>query len=204
MTGRFTSFHIRMGSAFDRREQEGPNYLSLLTSDDKRGYESLREAIDPLAARTIRSLLGEKFQEIVGRIRDYAIRGDSNDWKRCLVCGVAWLDDSLAISTRQLCKLIGKCKSSINSGLQAIGYETVPLSPEHARSLVGVFPFMRDRVDEMRQWTIRGHMAGTAALTLASPKTAAVEADQEAAALFPGSEIEDWMLGDDCLIFNLE
>jgi hypothetical protein len=191
-----------MCSAFARKEQERPNYLLLLTSDDKRGYESLREAIDPLAARMMRALLGEKFQEIIGNIRDYAVRGDSDDWKRCLVCGIAWLDDSLAISTRQLCKLIGKCKSSINSGLQALGYETVPLSPHHATSLVRVFPFMRDRVDEMRQWTIRTRLPGTTAMTLAPPKTAADNTRHNA--IFPGNEIEDWMFGDDCLIFNLD
>jgi hypothetical protein len=193
-----------MCSGLARKEQDAPSHLYLLTGDDKKGYESLREAIDPLSVRTTRTLLGEKFEEIVGRIHDYAIRCDADDWRRCLVCGVAWLDDSLAISTRQLCKLIGKCKSSINSGLQAIGYETIPVSPEHATSLVRVFPFMRDRVDEMRQWTIRGRMPGAAAFPFASPKRDAVDAPQEVAAVFPGNEIEDWMLGDDCLIFNLD
>jgi hypothetical protein len=193
-----------MCSAFARKEQEAPNYLPLLTSDDKLGYESLREAIDPLTVRTTRALLGEKFQEIIGTIRDYAVRGDADDWKRCLVCGVAWLDDSLAISTRQLCKLIRKCKSSINSGLQAIGYETVLLSPEHATSLIRFFPFMRSRIDEMRQWTIRRHLPGIAAVTLASPKTAADDTGQEVTTVYPGSEIDNWIFADDCLLFNLD
>jgi hypothetical protein len=62
---------------------------------------------------------------------------------------------------------------------------------------------MRDRVDEMRQWTIRGHLPGITPMTLTSQKMAA-DNTRKVASVFPGNKIEDWMFGDDWLIFNLD
>jgi hypothetical protein len=70
-------------------------------------------------------------------------------------------EGAFAVSTRHRCKLIGKCKSSINAGFQAVGYTTTPMSAAHAASLVQVFPFMRSNCGEMRQWTIRATTFGS-------------------------------------------
>jgi hypothetical protein len=129
--------------------------LWLLTEDDRRAYEELHHEMEQMATRTPRKQLGAMFKDVIAKIHRFAIHNDGNDAIRCLVCGIVWLEDALGISTRRLTKLIGRCKSSTNAGLQSFGYETVPTTPEHLALLVKVFPFLRENVSEMRQWTIR-------------------------------------------------
>jgi hypothetical protein len=132
-----------------------PDYWSTLTEDDKQGYMELQRTITPLGLRADKNQIGARFQIILSHVHCFAIRHDENDWKRCLVCGIAWLSRFIAISTRQFGRLIHKCRSSINAGFQGIGYGTVPTSPERAAVLIRFFPFLMSRCNEMRQWTIR-------------------------------------------------
>jgi hypothetical protein len=50
--------------------------------------------------------------------------------------------------------LMGKSKSSINSGFHAIGYKAVPIEEEHASALIHTFPLMKDNISLTRQWTV--------------------------------------------------
>jgi hypothetical protein len=129
--------------------------LWLLTEDDRRAYEKLHHEMEQMAVRTPRKQLGTMFKDVIAKVHLFAIHNDGNDAIRCLVCGSVWLEDALGISTRRLTKLIGRCRSLINAGLQSFGYGTVPTTPEHIALLVKVFPFLRENVGEMRQWTIR-------------------------------------------------
>ncbi|KAH0793632.1 potassium/sodium hyperpolarization-activated cyclic nucleotide-gated channel 1 [Histomonas meleagridis] len=65
------------------------------------------------------------------------------------------MNDYIVINTRQLQYIIGKCKSSINNGIQAIGYVLVPTTAEIAIELGKIFPFLKNNFSEMRQWTVR-------------------------------------------------
>jgi hypothetical protein len=51
--------------------------------------------------------------------------------------------------------MLGRCKSSINFGLQAIGYETIPMTPVYALAITAELPFFIGRSNEIRQWTMR-------------------------------------------------
>jgi hypothetical protein len=137
------------------REDELPAYWNLLNEGDRQGYMVLRGMLKPVVMRATKSTVARKFAAIISEIKKYAVRGDENDWSRSLVCGMVWLGDCIGLSTRQLSKLIGKCKSSINSVFQALGYGTIPTTADHAKALVHIFPFMIDNCEEMRQWTIR-------------------------------------------------
>jgi hypothetical protein len=119
------------------------------------GYRELRKFIQPLTRRASKDETATKFQITLARIQQYVVRNDDNDWKRSVNCGITWVGDAIAISTRQLSKLIGKCKSSINSGFRTLGYATVLTNLEHAALLTRVFPFMMDNSTELRQWTVR-------------------------------------------------
>jgi hypothetical protein len=150
------------------------DHLSLLTNNDRRAYEALHQEMRHIASRTTHDQLGKMFKEIIARIHQFAVRNDSNDGKRCFVCGIVWFENALGISTRQLTKLVGRCKSSINAGLQSFGYATVPTTPEHLTLLVRALPFLRENANEMRQWTIRHRLrdiSGTE-LTKAEPEAA--------------------------------
>jgi hypothetical protein len=144
-----------------------PNYFSLLTDADRRAYHDLKSSFWQLDARTSRSHQAASFNEIIRKIRQYAIRGDYNDPKRSLVCGLVCMSDSIAFNTRQLCRLVGKCKSSINSSLQAIGSGPITMTPVHVRQLIQLFPFMKGLGLEMRQWTIRTFPAPDTAIPAA-------------------------------------
>jgi hypothetical protein len=150
------------------------DHLSLLTDDDRRAYEVLHQEMRHIASRTTHDQLGKIFKEIIARIHQFAVRNDSNDGKRCLVCGIVWLENAFGVSTRKLTKLVGRCKSSINAGLQSFGYATIPTTPEHVTLLVRALPFLRENANEMRQWTIRHclrDISGTD-LTKAEPEAA--------------------------------
>jgi hypothetical protein len=141
----------------------------LLTPADQDGYLRLREGLHVLAVRIKRAQLATHFVEIVTRIREYCVRRDQDDWKRSLVCGLLWLSDdsesdpaqgAFALSTRQLCKLVGRCKSSVNAGFQSLGYVTTPISLAQTSAFLRALPFMRNSMEEMRQWTVRGPVPG--------------------------------------------
>ena len=88
-------------------------------------------------------------------IKEYAIKNDNDDWKRCLVCGVCWLDNSLALNIRQLRLLVDKCKSSINGSLHRMGYTSSTTRGDSTTILVERFPILKGNYQEIRQWTIR-------------------------------------------------
>jgi hypothetical protein len=166
-----------------------PAYWELLDKADQMGYCELRKFIEPLTARASREKTAKQFRVILTEIRQYVVRNDGNDWKRSVICGIAWLADDIAISTRQLSKLIGKCKSSVNSGFQSLGYGTVPTNLEHAILLSKIFPFMMDNSIELRQWTVRAMSGDTPTIergqNRAGPNTTKEELEVSSAESIP-------------------
>jgi hypothetical protein len=71
------------------------------------------------------------------------------------VCGICWIPDGIAINTRQLRLLVGKCKSSINAMFQNIGYATIPTTRDYGTTLVELLPVLKDNFSELRKWTVR-------------------------------------------------
>jgi hypothetical protein len=83
------------------------------------------------------------------------MRNDGDDWKRGLVCGICWLNSGIAVNTRQLRLLLSKCKSSINSMFQSIGFSSIPTTNDYEAALTAYFPLIKDNFAELRRWTIR-------------------------------------------------
>lgn len=135
-----------------------PQYFDLLSDKDKSEYRNLRLAFNADSLRRNRGKRVETFDGILEMIRQFAEKGDDNDWKRCLVCGVCWMDPAIAINTRQLRLLIAKCKSSINGSLQKMGFSTNPSHSESWKILFSRIPLLKDNFTEIRQWTIRYRM----------------------------------------------
>ena len=134
---------------------QDPQYIELLTKDDQEQFHLLQRDINSIVLKNGRSKFCSIFSEIVKKIKSFVVRNDSGDNARSLVCGIVWMDEIIAINTRQLIHTINKCKSSINSGFQAIGYTTVQMDPETAVNFVHRFPFMKENFCETRQWTLR-------------------------------------------------
>lgn len=140
-----------------------PQYWNLLTDVDKNGYHNLKMAFNAGSIKRNRGHRIETFDGILDAIRRYAEQGNENDWKRFLVCGVCWMDQAIAINTRQLRLLISKCKSSINGSLQKLGFSTNTSHSESWKILFSRIPLLKDNFTEIRQWTIRYRIPPTPA-----------------------------------------
>ena len=125
-----------------------PNYWEILSDHDKVCYTSLR--------RQIKENVNYSFEDILQLIRNFAEKKDSGDWKRFIVCGVCWNGNILAVNTRQLKFLLNKCRSSINTSLQRLGYiVNKSLSANLWVILSPMIPFINKSISELRQWSIR-------------------------------------------------
>lgn len=133
-----------------------PNFWNLLSDVDKFNYHCLRTSMSAATCtKNQRNKRVENFTETLEAVKRFCVRRDGDDWKRCLVCGVCWLQEGIAINTRQLKILIFKCKSSINGSLHKMGFVANLGRSEAANALVMAIPFLKDNVNELRQWTVR-------------------------------------------------
>ena len=132
-----------------------PNFFDLLSESDQKDYYELRNSFTAPNCRNRRGKRLETFTETLDSIKSYAVRHQSDDWKRCLVCGVCWLDNSIAINIRQLTILVNKCKSSINGSLHKMGYFSSTSHSDTNNALVTAIPLLNGNFPELRQWTIR-------------------------------------------------
>ena len=139
----------------DDKLNQLPEFFNLLSNEDKEGYEKLRSALSSRNCRNRRNKRLETFNEMLNSVRTYAVRHDDNDWKRCLVCGVLWLSNGIAINTRQMRLLIDKCKSSINGSLHRMGYSAVTCRGDTSNQIVELIPMLKNNFSELRQWTVR-------------------------------------------------
>lgn len=135
-------------------EKEIPFY-SIISPSDQFQYQELRRRLSSNENRYIRNKKIESFQESIEDIKKFCIRSDEDDWKRFLICGICWIDDGICINTRRLQYLLGKSKSSINGSLQKMDYITIPAKGTDADPLLKVIPFLKNKFEEQRQWTIR-------------------------------------------------
>jgi hypothetical protein len=134
---------------------ELPVYWALLTDSDRRAYLALRQAFSSSACKHRRNHSTEINRDILASLRAYVMRGDSDDWKRAMVCGICWLPDGITINTRQLRLLVGKRKSSINMMFQNIGFGTSLTPRDSGGALVEILPILKNNVAELRKWTLR-------------------------------------------------
>ena len=139
----------------EAKTEELPNFWETLSETDKIEYRKLRNTLNLSCGKRNRGHRTEAFDAILEAIKRYIVRGDENDWRRSLVCGVCWKDNMIAINTRQLRLLISKCKSSINGSLQRLGYLTHPNHSDSWKIIFEQIPMLKNNYNELRQWTIR-------------------------------------------------
>jgi hypothetical protein len=158
-------------------EEVFPAYWDLIDESDRAAYLTLRQTLSSSTCKHCRHHSNEVNRDILNMIQAFVIRNDADDWKRALVCGICWLQASIAINTRQLRLLVSKCKSSINAMFQNIGYVTVPTTSEYGVAIAQFFPAIKDNFAELRKWTIRaaktslvlGTSAATADVLVSAP-----------------------------------
>ena len=133
-----------------------PPFFELLRPKDREEYLDIIEQLLNSEKRYKKNMRIEGLREALDIIRNYCIRGDSDDWRRCLVCGVCWIGpQDIGINIRQLKQLVSKCKSSINGALLKMGYGTVPVKSVITAALLQYIPYLKGNYLEQGQWTIR-------------------------------------------------
>lgn len=146
-----------------------PDYLDLLSDEDVKVYNCLRKNLSSAECRNNRFRRLEHFVDMLETITNFTNKGNDDDWKRQLVCGVVKLSDGIAVNNHQLSILLGKCKSSINGTLQRMKYAPFPLNLRCTSELVERIPRLKNNYSELRQWTMRRRMAQTPEPKIAVP-----------------------------------
>lgn len=137
---------------------ELPQFFELLNEEDKKQYLLMKSALSSPVCKNRRNHSTDTFKQILQMIKNFTNRNDCDDWKRCIVCGIFWLEDNqIAVNSKQLCILLSKCKSSINGSLQALHYLKIPNNLDHVKQFVKSIQMIQTHpmLIELRQWTIR-------------------------------------------------
>ena len=136
------------------RGSEMPEHFEILSSDDQERYLRLQKDTLNDGKRSPKYAKTKLLEDNLEKIHKFCIRNDEDDIKRCLVCGILWVDEGLCVNVIQLQKLVGKCKSSINTSFRNLGYELTLSRCDSSDPLKKVFAPIQD-LTQMRQWTIR-------------------------------------------------
>ena len=150
-----------MSENIEKKDVGNPSFFEFLSPDDQKRYHELRNILSSSDNKYKRNQRVKTFQNAIDMIKEFCCRGDGDDWKRYLVCGICWIDMDIAINTRQLRLLIDKCKSSINGALAKMGYGSEIIRGEGSQSLISKIPFLKGNFVEQRQWTIRKRIAAS-------------------------------------------
>lgn len=136
-----------------------PLYFDILSDDDKRGYIDLKKILsDYKFCKSVDRKIS--FVNQLKHVQKYVERNDSDDWKRGLVCGIIFLENSVAINIQQLIKIFSKCKSSINNLFQKIGFFAHRQGSGIEDELINKFPFSYQEKCSAKNWTVRDCVAG--------------------------------------------
>jgi hypothetical protein len=131
-------------------------HVGLLNSVDQILFQCLHDSLSSRDNRYNRHRRLLTFQTSLGGILSFCHRGDDDDWRRCFVCGILWIDPrTLAVNSRQLGCVLGKSKSSVNGALAKMNWAPSPMTRNVNEKLCRAMPYLRHHPDVLRQWTIR-------------------------------------------------
>ena len=135
-----------------------PKYFNILTPYDQAMYYTLHQSVWTRQLQNNWNQRGEVFADILKLIRMYCVRGDADDWKRSLVCGVCWTMNGLGINIRQLKELVNRCKSSINGSLQRLGLDSVMDRTGGRAVIARAMPLLETNLADLKEWSVRKYV----------------------------------------------
>jgi hypothetical protein len=157
----------------------------------------LREQLSSKEMRFNRNRKLATFGEQLRVVWQFCIRNDQDDSKRCLACGICWLDtDTLAMNAARFRWLIGKSKSSINNNLAMMEFLPVPATPENTARLIAAIPSLGANAGELRRWTIRKESRPTSCPLTPLPPVAEAACQLEQENLW--DDYYEWQYDDFC------
>jgi hypothetical protein len=88
-------------------------------------------------------------------VLNYLERSPDNKESRCIITGLCFVGAVVCINTRQLKRLLNRCKSSINGSFQQLGYVAVRTKSKARGCAVAALPALEHDQNLLRQWTCR-------------------------------------------------
>lgn len=131
-----------------------PNYWNLLTNDEQEVYTTMQQFTSRMALSKQYTKV-EVFKDVLQSILTFQNKDEKDKWRRSIACGIFFFEGGVAVNTSQLKILINRCRSSINSSLNEIGYSNIPKKNDGLVKLEKLTPFFFENPNEARKWTIR-------------------------------------------------
>jgi hypothetical protein len=122
---------------------------------DRQRYHELRFFFRQQQKDLMRDRRVAPFSGELATILSYVDHAPAGRDKRCIVCGIACGGPVICVNAQQLKHLIGRCKSSINSGFQQLGYEVMRDRAAGRDAIFAIIPELRADPGAIRQWTVR-------------------------------------------------
>ena len=130
--------------------------MSLLSDEDILTYKKLHESFCQTSQRYRRHQRMSIFTDSLLRIKRFCQKGDEDDWKRCLVCGICWVNECvLAVNNQRLMSFMGRSKSTINDVLTKLRFKSIPINRENEHTVTDLIPYLEKHPEELRKWTLR-------------------------------------------------
>ena len=126
-----------------------------LSTQDLAELNELRGKLQARDRRYRRLHRTEVFAESLDLLREFCERGDADEWKRYLVCGICWCGEFVGVNNQQLMAVLDRSKSTINDVFLKLGYKNITVNRGNESTLTDKIPYLRDHPEELRQWTIR-------------------------------------------------
>ena len=124
----------------------------------KQDQTDLLQIKEKLSSRKFRYRYNQGLDSFVvcfNYLKEFCTKGDDEDWKRSLACGLCVFGNSVGINSKRLEYFLGKSKSTINQSLKKIGFDGCPKTKENMTELVEKIPYLGQHFNECRQWTVR-------------------------------------------------
>lgn len=131
-----------------------PDYLSFLRDEDKCQFVELRKMF---TSEDYNFSDQNPFFEIMSIIKDFSIRNNEDDARRCAVCGLCWLKTSLGVNECHLTYLTGQPKVTIRNELTRLNYMPTLFTNE----IILKIPYLEGNIPELRLWSFRKNPSGT-------------------------------------------
>jgi hypothetical protein len=129
-------------------------YWSALSDHDRARYADLGARLKR-SPRDVHDRRGICLERELRAVLEFVDSESAGFETRSVLAGIAFAGRYLAINTRQLSQLLGRCKSSINGSLQDLGYSAVESRAQVRNCVVQLLPSMANEPQSIKQWSVR-------------------------------------------------
>jgi hypothetical protein len=137
-----------------------PSFYDVLNTIDQKGYNNLQSLFLTKEYHHVRNQSETVFILILEETRAFCIHNDSEDQKRCLVCGICWVQSGIGINLDNFGILTHRCKSSINGSLKQRRYVSESMNSPYFDEILRFIPLLQHNLIEKRKWSAR-HISPT-------------------------------------------